>query len=96
MSKFLKEPVYSRKALNNQWLNCIIATHDLFCGCEEAINHLKSILPKEKCRHSDAATSTETGGTTKEEDLIFRRRRPRTTFSRQKKKKKNGKKKKIL
>ena len=71
MSKFLREPVYSRKALNNQWLNCIIATHDLFCGCEEPINHLKSILPKEKCRHSDAATSTETGGTTKEEDLIL-------------------------
>lgn len=43
MSKFLKEPVYQGKALEDQWINSIHNNHDLFCGCEDVLTHLLGI-----------------------------------------------------
>lgn len=37
MSKFLKEPVYHGKALEDQWVNSIHNNHDLFCGCHDVL-----------------------------------------------------------
>lgn len=73
MSKFMREPVYSPKHLEQQWINGCLHLHDLFCGCPEPVNHLKHLLQKEeKCHHSteDATTSTAaTGGATAEDEI---------------------------
>ncbi len=44
MSKFQKPALYQGKALDQQWINNIFNSHDLFCGCNHVIDHLKSIL----------------------------------------------------
>lgn len=72
MSKFQKERLYEGRSLQNQWLNVIIATHDLHCGCTTPLDHLKELIKKETCHPTkDAATTTETGGTDGENDLIL-------------------------
>lgn len=46
MSKCFKNPVYTPTALENQWMNNIFQSHDLFCGCNKPIVHLLTILNK--------------------------------------------------
>lgn len=62
MSKCMKPCLYNGKALENQWRNTIYNAHDLFCGCNDPILHLKEIEKRDKWLHTkDAATSTEDG-----------------------------------
>lgn len=56
MSKFQKPGLYQGRALDTQWLNIIFQAHDLMCGCNKVIDHLKDILPKEECRSSSTNT----------------------------------------
>lgn len=67
MSKFLTPALYKNKALETQWLNNIHSTHDLFCGCDDTIRHLISILStggKQLCLPSTSTedATTQTGG----------------------------------
>lgn len=72
MSKFLQDVKYTKKQLENNWINSTIHNHDLFCGCDDPLKHLEYLLKKEKCPHlTDAATSTETGGIMEKEDDTF-------------------------
>lgn len=57
MSSYLKPCLYKGKAVEQQWINGIYNSHDLFCGCNDPIQHLAAILkPKQLCLPS---TSTE-------------------------------------
>ncbi len=40
--------VYSKNALNLQWINCCVSSHDLFCSCEEPKKHLLEALFQRK------------------------------------------------
>lgn len=72
MSKFQQEPVYSKRALQNQWINLIYTSHDMICGCNKPIAHLEDILKQQKCLPSTAAaTATEDGGTTENPEPTF-------------------------
>lgn len=62
MSKHLKPCCYEGRALELQWKNSIYTSHDLFCGCLQPIEHLKSICKEEW------HTTTKTTGTTTEDD----------------------------
>lgn len=44
MSSLLTPSLYKGKAVEQQWVNSIFGTHDLFCGCPDAILHLQNIL----------------------------------------------------
>lgn len=57
MSKFLKKPVYEKRALELQLINSTIQIHDLTCGCEEPLKHLDHLIKK-------CLTTTEDHGTT--------------------------------
>lgn len=62
MSHYQREPLYKGRALDNQWLNTIIGTHDLCCGCPTPVKHLKDIL---KCRgDTDGEEEDKDHGTT--------------------------------
>ncbi len=62
MSDYIKPCLYKGKALNNQWMNSILNSHDLFCGCTEPIDHLKAILPKKEWpRTKDVGIGTKDG-----------------------------------
>lgn len=62
MSKCLKPCLYQGKGLETQWKNLIFNAHDLFCGCNDPINHLNEINKRDKwLRTKDAATTTEDG-----------------------------------
>lgn len=61
MSKFQQPPVYSSKALQKQWINTIWGTHELICGCNNAIKHLFDLTKEEQCL-STKETGTEPGG----------------------------------
>lgn len=50
MSKFLKEPYYGPRALEIQWMNGIVTSHALFCGCEKPFYHLQDILKQQQTR----------------------------------------------
>lgn len=70
MSKYLKPTLYEGRALENQWINDIFTSHDLFCGCLKPIEHLNHIINQQKClRFEDVATTTEIGGPGDENDL---------------------------
>lgn len=68
MSKFQRDPAYSKTALQKQWINVVWGSHDLICGCQNAIKHLFD-LTKEECL-STKETATETGGTEALVDVI--------------------------
>lgn len=44
MSSFQKKSCYEGRALDNQWVNNIYNSHDLFCGCLQPIKHLLDII----------------------------------------------------
>lgn len=72
MSKFQRPPVYTKRGQDNQWINLIHNSHDLYCGCNKPIDHLLDIINKEKWHHTtDAATTTENGGTTENQELTI-------------------------
>lgn len=65
-----KPCLYSGNALDNQWMNTIFNSHDLYCGCLDPVNHFNSIIKKQQCRRfKDTGTETEDITTTKEEDI---------------------------
>ncbi len=65
MSKFQKPCLYEGRQLDNQWMNLIYTSHDLYCGCLKPIKHLEDIVNQQKCRSTkDIGTNTPT----KEED----------------------------
>lgn len=72
MSKYLQPTKYTKKQLENNWINSTIHGHDLFCGCDDPLKHLQYLLKKETCPlTTDAATSTETGGIKEKEENTF-------------------------
>lgn len=56
MSKHLTPCLYKGRALENQWKNTIFNTHDLFCGCDNPLKHLKAII-EEECLPFDTTTT---------------------------------------
>lgn len=65
MSKLWKPAVYSTRALEQQWINNIHQSHDLFCGCPKPLQHLKLILHDQKCDlFTEKDTTEETTGIT--------------------------------
>lgn len=60
MSDYIKPALYKGRALNNQWINLIWQSHDLFCGCPDPLDHLHKILPKQKCHSTEITTPTTT------------------------------------
>nr|UHS18300.1 MAG: hypothetical protein [Betatorquevirus sp.] len=73
MSKFMTEPIYSPRKLEQQWINGCIHLHDLCCGCPNPLNHLKFLLNKDStCLHTTeekGTTTEETGGTTTADEI---------------------------
>ena len=69
----MREPVYSPKHLEQQWINGCIHLHDLCCGCTEPLKHLKHLLNKEeKCPPTttdEGTTTAATGGTTAADEI---------------------------
>lgn len=68
MSKFQKPSLYSGRALDNQWMNNIFNSHDLFCGCLDPIKHLRDILKQQRCPSSKTTTKD---GTPDGDDFII-------------------------
>lgn len=66
MSK-LTPAIYSPKGLENQWINVIWNTHDLMCGCNNAIKHLADILKRQGSLPCLPSTSTEEKGVSTED-----------------------------
>lgn len=54
MSTYLKPTLYSKRGLQNQWVNIIYQSHDLICGCNKPIDHLNDVINQQKCLHLDA------------------------------------------
>lgn len=67
MSDYIKPSHYSGRALNQQWINGIFTSHDLFCSCDKVIDHLKKAI-EETCPRSTEHDGTETTTTTAEEE----------------------------
>lgn len=44
MTHFLKNPVYNGRAMELQLMNATINCHDLCCGCQTPVLHLKEII----------------------------------------------------
>lgn len=65
MSSFLTPSIFSKNGLENQWVNAIWNTHELFCGCNNTWKHLGAILSRQGTQlclpstTTDAATSTD-------------------------------------
>lgn len=60
---FSKPCLYKGKALEQQWMNTIFNSHDLFCGCSNPIDHIKKIQSRDKWLHTkNAATTTDNLG----------------------------------
>lgn len=62
MSSYLTPAIYSKNALENQWVNTIYNTHDLCCGCNDAIKHLAAILSRKGSQLCLPSTSTADAG----------------------------------
>lgn len=67
MSKFLRDPVYSKKALETQWINFTFQAHDLICGCSEVVKHFNFLVHQKPCLHLEETTSGKTGDGEKDE-----------------------------
>nr|UHS18276.1 MAG: hypothetical protein [Betatorquevirus sp.] len=60
MSKFLKPTIYKNGALETQWMNSIFTTHDIVCGCQDTINHLKFLIENQQCHSIIEGNGTTT------------------------------------
>lgn len=67
MSKFLRDPCYRNRQLENKWINVIFESHDLICGCNTPIDHLNGIIEEQKCPRSTAEDTEKTTGKEDEE-----------------------------
>lgn len=56
MTSHLKPCLYNGRGINNQWMNLIYTSHDLFCGCLHPIEHLKGILKEQECPTTEKTT----------------------------------------
>lgn len=57
MSDYLTPALYQKRALELQWMNNIVSSHDLMCGCNKPIQHLEHCLDKfsyKECRSTTA------------------------------------------
>lgn len=59
----MQKPLYTDRALKNQWINHLVSAHDLVCGCSEALKHtVQEICKKEpeikKCLTTEEDTPT--------------------------------------
>lgn len=72
MSDYLKPTLYSKRGLENGWLNLVYGTHDQICGCNDPINHLNHLIKKQKCPHiEETSTTAGTSGTTETQDAGY-------------------------
>nr|ALN98243.1 ORF2 [Chimpanzee anellovirus] len=46
MSKLLTTAKYTGRNIENQWINNVYSSHDLFCGCNDPILHLLTVINK--------------------------------------------------
>nr|UHS18394.1 MAG: hypothetical protein [Betatorquevirus sp.] len=67
MSKYLREPCYRNRQLENKWINVIFESHDLICGCNTPIDHLNHIIDEQRCPPSTAKDGEKTTGKAEEE-----------------------------
>lgn len=35
----MQKPLYTDRALKNQWINHLVSAHDLVCGCQDPLRH---------------------------------------------------------
>lgn len=71
MSKFLKEPVYKGRAIEQQLLNATVNCHDLCCGCQQPLKHLKNIIDQQLCPLSTITTTATDDHGVKEDKEDF-------------------------
>lgn len=64
MSSFLSPCIYSKKGLENQWVNCIWNTHEMFCGCNKPWKHLEDILKRQGAQLCLPSTTADVGTAT--------------------------------
>lgn len=72
MSKFQKPTLYNGRGLDNQWMNTIFQSHDLYCGCNKVIEHLQDIINSQKCHHTtEKDTTVQTTGIGDADEMPF-------------------------
>ncbi len=72
MSKLFKPCLYKNKGLETQWVNNIVSSHDLWCGCCNPFDHLRDILSRDKWHLTkDASTETDPIGKDEKDDFIL-------------------------
>jgi len=72
MSTLLKPTVYTKRGLENQWINLVFQSHDLICGCNDPQLHFNTLLNNQKCHRSTEETTTAvTTGDGKEKETPF-------------------------
>lgn len=73
MSSFKVPPIYGPRTLELHWINSIVNTHGLICGCDKPFDHLEDILKNNKqakCLFTEgASTGEEKGDLTADFDL---------------------------
>lgn len=72
MSIVMKNTNFGPRALEIQWLNCIVTTHGMICGCEDPWNHLKNTFKNHKirCLFIGETDTTDAAVNTGEEDAV--------------------------
>lgn len=74
MSNFKTPTIYGPRAQEIQWLNCIVTSHGLICGCDKPFDHLQDILKNNhqaKCLFGQEDTTGEKDHKTTLEDTGF-------------------------
>lgn len=68
MSMLMRNPEFGPRALQIQWINCIVTTHGMICSCEKPFHHLQDLLKDQqvKCHftgdpNTDGAAAITTG-----------------------------------
>lgn len=60
MSIFMQNTNFGPRAQEIQWMNIIVTSHGMICGCEKPWNHLQDILKNQQLRcHFIGETSTQ-------------------------------------
>lgn len=62
MSTYLQNPTLTPRALETEWMNNIVSTHQLICSCEKPFKHLEHLLKQQdnKWRLTEEDTGKET------------------------------------
>lgn len=69
MTSKLTPALYRGRSLEQQWLNNIYGSHDLFCGCPDPIKHLQEILKPRNQQLCLPGPSEQDGGEKDQEDI---------------------------